>query len=106
MEGGLTGKMKMVVNTIKTEPSRQVSQPATLSEYRSAAERKIWPHCTIPPMMLPRNMITIQISVNSCKEHEDLFQLLSLPLQSSTPFLQTPQICLASVQGHNQGSGL
>ena len=65
-ERSRTGKIKMVVKTISTEPSRQLSQSATLLEYRSAAERKIWPHCTMPPMMLPRNMITMQISVNSC----------------------------------------
>ena len=45
----------------------QLSQSGTLSLYREAALRKIWPHCTMPPMMLPRNMTTMHSSTKSCE---------------------------------------
>ena len=45
----------------------QLSQSGTLSLYREAALRKICPHCTMPPMMLPRNMMTMHSSTKSCR---------------------------------------
>ena len=63
-----------MVNTMSTLPERAEIQSGTSPDMKEAADEKISPHCTNPPIFVPTNKMTMQICVNSCTSQATAIQ--------------------------------